>query len=319
MTERVSVTEVRNALRCPRLFALGRSLGRSVAFPVGSSCLGASFHRIVERLSAVVAEPPRSFARLTEGAPRDAVEAQVAQWLLDLLIAELEADAQYASMPGEVDDLAEALRELSRHLSERLQHFRCTPAAALAQLLHSGEQAIEASFGEGGPVVSGRLDALYADARGGLDVVEYKLTDEANDELDRAQVALYRLLLRVAQGVEARPVVLRFSPTLRELAMTEQASDSFLEQRVLPVVRQMADWASGSAPAPATLRGDLCAACPVARECEQTYPEAVSARDDPPQRCARDRGRRPVCANRWLFPPPKRETTMPPVARRPRR
>lgn len=289
MTERVSVTEVRNALRCPRLFALGRRLGRSVAFPVGSSCLGASFHRIVERLSAVVGEPPLPFAALTEGAARDAVEAQIAHWLLDLLIDELEADAQYASMPGEVDDLAEALRELARHLCARLQHFECTPAVALAQLLHSGEKAIEASFGEAGPVVSGRLDALYADARGGLDVVEYKLTDEANDELDRAQVALYRLLLRVAYGVEARPVVLRFSPTLRELAMTEQASDSFLEQRVWPVVRQMADWASGSSPAPATLRLDLCPACPVAHECKQTYPEPVSARDNPPMAALRPR------------------------------
>src|SRR3954468_9731104 len=108
MTERVSVTEVRNALRCPRLFALGRRLGRSVAFPVGSSCLGASFHRIVERLSAVVGEPPAALSAVAEGAARDEVEAQVSRWLLDLLIDELEADAQYATMPGEVDDLAEA-------------------------------------------------------------------------------------------------------------------------------------------------------------------------------------------------------------------
>jgi RecB family exonuclease len=132
-----------------------------------------------------------------------------------------------------------ALRELSRHLSERLQRFECTPAAALAQLLHSGEKAVEASFGEASVVVSGRLDALYADARGGLDVVEYKLTDEANDELDRAQVALYRLLLRVAHGVDARPVVLRFSPTLREMAMTEQASGQL--SRAARAARRAAD------------------------------------------------------------------------------
>ena len=44
-----SVTEVRNALRCPRIFALGRSKRSAVAFPIGSSCLGASFHRLVDR------------------------------------------------------------------------------------------------------------------------------------------------------------------------------------------------------------------------------------------------------------------------------
>src|SRR4051812_2542330 len=187
MTDRVSVTEVRNALRCPRLFALGRALGRSVAFPVGSSCLGASFHRIVERLTQVVAAPPPSFAVLPAAAPRDEVEAALSDWLLDLLIAELSSDAMYATMPGEVDDLAEALRELSRHLTGRLRRSPEPPAPALARLLHAGERAIEAALDPGGCVVSGRLDALYADPRGELEVIEYKLTDETNDELDRAQ------------------------------------------------------------------------------------------------------------------------------------
>jgi hypothetical protein len=61
MSERVSVTEVRNALRCPRIFALGRLEEKVVAFPVGSSCLGATFHRLVERFSASVGAPPESF------------------------------------------------------------------------------------------------------------------------------------------------------------------------------------------------------------------------------------------------------------------
>ena len=45
----ISVTEVRNALRCPRLFALGRARSAAVQFPVGSSSLGATFHRLAER------------------------------------------------------------------------------------------------------------------------------------------------------------------------------------------------------------------------------------------------------------------------------
>jgi DNA segregation ATPase FtsK/SpoIIIE, S-DNA-T family len=130
VTVRVSVTEVGNcatALCCPRLFALGRHLGRSVAFPVGPSCLGASFHRIVEQLSRVVSAPPAAFAQLPERAPRDDVDAGLSDWLMDLLIAELDADPSYATMPGEVDDLAEALRELSRHLTERLSRFDAPP------------------------------------------------------------------------------------------------------------------------------------------------------------------------------------------------
>jgi S-DNA-T family DNA segregation ATPase FtsK/SpoIIIE len=289
MTDRVSVTEVRNALRCPRLFALGRSLERSVAFPVGSSCLGASFHRIVERLTHVVAEPPPAFAALPAGAARDDVEAALSDWLLELLIAELSSDAMYATMPGEVDDLAEALRELSRHLTGRLCRSPEPPAPALLRLLHAGERAIEAALEPGGVVVSGRLDALYAGPRGELEVIEYKLTDETNDELDRAQVALYRELLRGAHGVDARAVVLRFSPTLREASMSAEASAAFLKARVLPVVRAMGEWASDLTRAPATERRDLCAACPVARECQQSYPVPLPPRDDPPNAAVRPR------------------------------
>jgi DNA segregation ATPase FtsK/SpoIIIE, S-DNA-T family len=289
MSDRVSVTEVRNALRCPRLFALGRSLGRSVSFPVGSSCLGASFHRVVERFAQTVSVPPARFAQLPSSAARDELEAQLCDWLLELLIDELEQDMTYASMPGEVDDLAEALRELARHLSARLDPFTAPPAQALSALMHSGEQAIEARLNGTGPIVSGRLDALYADERGRIDVIEYKLTDEANDEVDRAQAALYREILRAVHGVDARPVVLRFSPLLREVSMRPEHADEFLRTRVLPVVERMPEWASEPALAPETPRQDLCAACPVARECKESYPARLAARDDPPVGATRPR------------------------------
>ena len=71
MSERVSVTEVRNALRCPRVFALGRMHHCAVSFPVGSSCLGGTFHRIVDRFANTVTTPPGHFSSLPAGSPRD--------------------------------------------------------------------------------------------------------------------------------------------------------------------------------------------------------------------------------------------------------
>lgn len=289
MTERISVTEVRNALRCPRIFALGRLRQQSVAFPVGSSCLGASFHRIVELFSRDVEHAPRSFAELAAGAPRDETQAKLTHWLLGYLFRELEADSAYATMPGEVDDLAEALREFARHLAGRLQTFPEAPAQALPVVLRAGERAVEAVIREGGPLVHGRLDALYGDRLGNLEVIEYKLTDEANDEMDRAQVALYRELLRVAEGVAATPVILRFSPLLRETTMTPDSADQVVARILLPLLDNMAGWATEPESAPATHRKDLCAACPVARECGETYPERLAVRDDPPVAASRPR------------------------------
>jgi S-DNA-T family DNA segregation ATPase FtsK/SpoIIIE len=289
MTDRISVTEVRNALRCPRIFALGRLHRRAVSFPVGSSCLGAAFHRIVDRFAGSVAAPPRYVASLPAGTPRDDVEAQLARWLLEGLVEELAADPGYATMPGEVDDLAEALRELARHLAGRLRVFDGAPGDTLPKVVRAGERTFESSLGPDGPVVHGRIDALYADARGQLEVIEYKLTDEANEELDRAQVALYRELIRLVEGNDARPVVLRFTPTLRETAMASEDSAALIDRSVRPLLADMVRWAEEPETAPATARRDLCAACPLGQLCAETYPERLPPRDDPPTAAARPR------------------------------
>jgi DNA segregation ATPase FtsK/SpoIIIE, S-DNA-T family len=283
----LSVTEIRNALRCPRIFALGRLRKEAVAFPVGSSCMGAAFHRLVARFSSTVTAPPPLFAALRRGAPLDDVEASLVRWLTDLLVDELRADPTYATMPGEVDDLAEALRELARHLAARLRAFPGAPAEALARLVRGGERALEASID--GVVVRGTLDALYAQPSGALEVIEYKLTDEANDALDRAQVATYAALLELATGAPAEAVILRFMPMLRETAIGAAEATALVTRDVRPLLGQMARWADAPATAPPTARRDLCAACPVATACGEIYPERVAPRDDPPAGAARPR------------------------------
>ena len=87
----ISVTEIRNALRCPRVFVLGRTFTRSVAFPIGSSCLGASFHRVVERLATTVGSPNADLARLPPGSSPDIISRALASWLLDLSSTSLTA------------------------------------------------------------------------------------------------------------------------------------------------------------------------------------------------------------------------------------
>ena len=174
-------------------------------------------------------------------------------------------------------------------MTGRLRKFAGTPADALPKLVRGGERAVEAVLGEPGVLVHGRIDALYGSSDEKLEVIEYKLTDEANEELDRAQVTLYRELLRKSDTVEAQPVILRFLPTLRETAVSAEAADAFVEKTIHPLLARMMDWAQDPASAPATLRRDLCAGCPLARPCAETYPATLSARDDPPMAATRPR------------------------------
>lgn len=283
-----SVTEVRNALRCPRIFALGRSRRNAVAFPIGSSCLGASFHRLVDRFARTVDVPPPAFAALEAGAPLDAIEAELRTWIVELLIDELQADAALATMPGEVDDLAQALRELARHLAARLRRFEEPPRDALCKVLRESERPVETVIDDG-ILLRGTLDAIYGEPDGSVEVIEYKLTDEANDALDRAQVALYGHMVERATKAVAKPVVLRFMPMLRETSISAVESKDIVERTILPLVREMVRWEADPASAPPTDRRDLCPACPLAESCAETYPERVAPRDDPPAAAARPR------------------------------
>jgi S-DNA-T family DNA segregation ATPase FtsK/SpoIIIE len=289
MTHVLSVTEVRNALRCPRVFALGRLRGKQVSFPLGASSLGSAFHRIVETLARSVAAPPVGLQRLEASATRDEVAAELSSWCIELLAAELELTPAYVSMPAEVDDLAEALRAFAAYLARRA-HGALKPAEALKRFLKSPELSAESTIDLGGTSVrlAGRIDALHAPANGEAEVVEYKLTDGANEEVDRAQVALYRTLLS-KNDVVATPVILRFNPALTETRLAPETADALVAKRLVPLLRAMTGWIDAPLQAPPTERADLCPACPLRGPCAETYRDLLPRRDDPPSSANRPR------------------------------
>lgn len=284
---KISVTEVRNALRCPRVFALGRLRHNAVAFPVGSSCMGGAFHRIVDRFAQTVAQPPAKASALDAAASHEERREALTDWLLSFLVEELERDPAYANMPAEVDDLAEALRHLGDYLAERAASG--VPVESIRKVVRGGEKAVEAELPEASVILNGRIDAVYGGGDEQLDVIEYKLTDEGNESVDCAQVALYRELLRRSEGVSAKPVVLRFNPALAVTRVAEHRADELVRSDLVPLLKKMSRWAEEPETAPATRRRDLCAACPVAAPCAERYPARLPARDDPPMAASRPR------------------------------
>ena len=270
--------------------------------------MGASFHRIVERLATTVGTPNADLVRLPPGSSPDIISRALASWLLDLLIDELERDATLASMPGEVDDLAEALRELAHYLGNAVAAFESRPTSALVALVRAAERSISVYLDDVGVVVKGRIDALFMTSDERMHVVEFKLTDEANNTLDQAQVALYRELLRRQGSIDATATVLRFRPFLTQTVLSAAEADHQVSTVLLPLVRQMAQWLAAPDQAPAPERTDICAGCPVARDCVTRYPEHLVPRDEPPMAAARPRS---GSAMDSLFPQPLRESQPP--------
>lgn len=285
MKDALSVTEVRNALRCPRVFVLGRRLGREVAFPVGASSLGAVFHRLADRFARQVESPPADLAGLPAEADAPTIALALSRWLITGLTAELRACPALWDLPTEVDDLAEALRQLADHLAALVREAPGAPAERLARLLVRSELPVSAVVaGPEGDVVrvNGRIDALVERASRQLDLVEYKLTDESRADLDRAQAALYRFLLAETEARDATPVILRFLPGLQVTRLTPAEADALVHDVVLPLVGQMPAWLPVGAPVPGPTRTDLCAACPVREACVEAFPGVLPCRDRPP-------------------------------------
>lgn len=282
---RFTVTEVRNALRCPRVFALGRSRGPAVAFPIGASSLGALFHRIAERFARELNHPPRQMKALLPDTPVERIGDVLSSWLLAHLARELTEHPSTASMPTEVDDLAEALREFAFYLAKQIVLDARCPGDALRALVQQAEFTVDAVLEAGGGIpvqVSGRVDAIYCRAAGAVDVVEYKLTDDVNQELDEAQVALYRHLLRKMLDSDVEPLILRFRPGLVETKLSPMLADRIMDRKILPLLGQMVRWAKQPEMAPATSRRDLCISCPMRRACADVYRDVFPPRDQPP-------------------------------------
>lgn len=290
---RISVTEVRNALRCPRVFAIGRASGRAVTFPIGASTLGSLFHRICEQFARNITAPPQEMARLDAAAPREDVVRAISRWLLQFLLKEIKANERaLMNMSLEVDDLAEALRRLAGYLAEQIEPTKTSPAEALKSMVKYPEQSFESTISlKGGQIVTltGRIDAVYDRIGSPFDIVEYKLSDEADEELDSAQAALYTMLVHKNLNIQGEAVILRFNPGLIIKRVLAEATDSLLQRKLLPLMSDMANWVAHPQDAPATLRKDLCAVCPVRKECGDFYCDQLAARDFPPANARRPR------------------------------
>jgi S-DNA-T family DNA segregation ATPase FtsK/SpoIIIE len=289
----LSVTEVRNALRCPRLFTLGRIEGRSVAFPVGTSSLGATFHRVVDNVAKTATTPPDELAQLAHGAELSHIERALRRWWLGVLAAELDACPTLTTMPAEVDDLAEALRQFARYVAGRLGASALAPAAALSRFFDKSELEVEATveppLGGAFARLTGRIDALHAPPGDRLEVVEYKLTSAENQRTDRAQVALYRWLLTLAKRLDAEPVILRFGPELQITRLAPGDADELVVGELIPLIVRMVEWAAEPDSAPATQQAELCPSCPLRVACTRAYADYLPSRDDPPAGAARPR------------------------------
>jgi hypothetical protein len=89
-------------------------------------------------------------------------------------------------------------------------------------------------------LLTGRIDAVRLDAKQQLEIVDYKLSQGANQKQDMVQLAIYSRMLELARpGCEFAGVLEYYLPGFQELNIPKADLDGLFQDLVMPVLEEL--------------------------------------------------------------------------------
>ncbi|MCA1992098.1 MAG: PD-(D/E)XK nuclease family protein [Coleofasciculus sp. S288] len=283
-----SVTKVRVAFECPRLFYLGHRLGGKMMFlpPGNPPKIGIQFHQLADHFAFIAKQEPKFQALFEPEAEQLNVEAIAQQ--LQQLFYELSffphLQAAIKTDPGKAPALFqvwEGLKGLIRRWAELLIRNRryCSASDVINKTLIALKPTVKHHFQlpDGTQqLVQGRFDSVVYDFENHrLCVVEYKTYQSPDKSAQLAQAALYSYMLREKLGVPIDSAVYSVLPNWDEISFTWDELKNTVHQLIPQKLQQMRQWIDWEPPQPnppsPTPHPDLlCDICPQRKKC-QTY------------------------------------------------
>ncbi|MDX2099963.1 MAG: DNA translocase FtsK [Leptolyngbyaceae cyanobacterium bins.59] len=284
----LSVTKIRVAFECARLFYLAHHFGGITLFrPPGSILgIGNAFHDLADRLVQVVLQDDRFQALLSP--PTEALNAgEIGSQMRDLfyslvffphLQATVKADPSKAAA---LQHLWQGLTSLIQRWAELLVSNRryCTAEDVLRKTFLAQELTVQHSFqlpnGQQ-QLVKGKFDSLIYDfSCHRLYVVEYKTYQSLDPSAQLAQVALYSYMLREKVGVPIHSAVYSVLPDWNELSFTWDELEKTVHQLIPHKLQQMQQWVNWQQdqadPPPPAAQSAFCEICPQQSKCQAFF------------------------------------------------
>ncbi|HEY9602509.1 MAG TPA: DNA translocase FtsK, partial [Allocoleopsis sp.] len=288
-----SVTKVRVAFECPRLFYLGHRLGGKMMFlpPGNPPKIGTQFHQLADHFAFIAKQELRFQALFEPEADQLNVEAIAQQ--LQQLFYELSffphLQATVKTDPGKATalyQLWEGLKGLIRRWAELLVRNRryCSASDVIGKTLIALKPTVKHHFQlpDGTQqLVQGRFDSVVYDFENHrLCVVEYKTYQSPDKSAQLAQVALYSYMLREKLGVPIDSAVYSVLPNWDEISFTWDELKNTVHQLIPQKLLQMRQWVDWEPPQPnpppPTPHPDLlCDICPQRKKCQTYFDVAV--------------------------------------------
>ena len=291
-----SVTKVRVAFECPRLFYLGHRWGGNMMFlPGGSSSkIGVQFHQLADNF-AFIAKQEARFSLLLQSEVEqldvNAIALQMQQLFYELsFFPHLKATVQTnPSKATALYQLWEALKGLIHHWAKLLVQNRryCSYTEVISKTLIAIKPTVKHSFQLAAgtqQLVQGRFDSVVYDfTHHRLRVVEYKTYPTVDKSAQLAQVALYSYMLKEKLGVTIDSAVYSVLPNWEELTFTWDELETTVHQLIPQKLQQMRQWIDWVAPQPnpppPTTQPDLlCNICPQKAKCQSYFEPSSEAK-----------------------------------------
>lgn len=288
-----SVTKVRVAFECPRLFYLAQRFGGKTMF-LPTDCpqgMGTAFHKLAEEFIKIAKREPQ-FQALFES-PAEQLNVEMIAAEMQQLFYQLKFFPYLQAAIKENPAQAVALHQIWQGLTRLIQHWTkllvknrhyCLADAVIRSTLIAGELKLEHNFtlpnGSQQQVI-GKLDSLVFDwEKHRHCVVEFKTYEPVDPSAQLAQVALYSYLLWENKKVPVDSAVYCVLPEFKEYQYSWEQLEKTVHQLTPYKLQQMQEWLTWESPQPnpppPTTQPYLCEICPQQETCQTFFDNSLT-------------------------------------------
>ncbi|MBO1346890.1 MAG: PD-(D/E)XK nuclease family protein [Hormoscilla sp. GUM202] len=286
-----SVTNVRVATECPRLFYLHQQFGGKTMFiPSDAAGIGTIFHQLCEQFVAL-AKQRSEFTVLLASADANVEEVASRMQQLFYQLAFYAYMETATEMASELTQIWQGLTALIKRWAHLLVSNRryCNFWEVISKTFIATEQRLTHPFvlpDRARQEVVGDFDGLIYDfERDRLCVVDYKTYAPADPSAQLIQVALYSYTIGQQKQVPVDAAVYCVLPEfkIREYSW-EQLSET-VHQLIPHKLQQMRQWLNWKPPQPdpppPTTQSHLCEICPQQQKCQTFFASRVGTAHHP--------------------------------------
>ncbi|MEA5594465.1 DNA translocase FtsK [Rivularia sp. UHCC 0363] len=286
----LTVTKVRVAFECPRLFYLGDKFGGNTLFLPRDTVtgIGKIFHDLADEfINLAIVEPrfqelfkPEASQLQTETVADEMQEiffkAKFSPYLEQIVIKD-------SSKAQPMLQVWHGLRDVIKRFAQILLVNRryCSAESVIRNTFISEERQLEHYFDLPNGTrqqVRGEFDCLvYNCDRKRLCVVEFKTYQPVDPSAQLAQVSLYSYMLQQKQQVPVDSAVYCVLPEFKEYYYDWEQLENTIHQLIPYKLQQMQEWLISEPPleVPPTSQPYLCEICPQQQKCQSYFGDGV--------------------------------------------